>query len=786
MRLLNPSSIGLVPFVGRIGYPAHSMTLLAKIVLRLRHGGVAELIDDEPALPTGNVAFADDEEALGGNRYESDFALFKPAADVIVAGSFHAPGGQPVTSGRAAVAIGSHRSEVIVFGERRWDSTLTQMSDPVPFTDLELRWREAFGGPEFPWNPAGKGHRAQALQVPRIEFPTQRVTRSGDTPMPAGFGAIPATWQPRFGCMGTFDDNWEKNRWPWFPEDFDWNHFRAAAPGLRLETYLAGNESLFFENMHALHPQLETRLPGLNVAAAVQRIVPDAGARLEAVEMRLDTLWVDVAAERIELVWRGWCPTADEEMSDLEYVWATLVDRPLEAAECTGLAQQGIYEDEAEWEIEEEIAPPDDPESEPDDADRGAVDEDDAGFLTPDLAEQLAALAAMPREEPPVLPEDDPRRAELYKQAEEMIAEREAAALEDEPREPPWDRDRVTAARAAGESLAGVDLSAVDLSSMDLRGADFTGTIMDHADLSGACLAEGTMVGASLIGAILEGADLSSAVFQEADLSGSQGSNINAEKADFSGANLAGARWPHASFIAAKLCEVDATEASFTGAALSGADMEDANFESAELTFAQMDQISAPSAIFVGADLRRARLDDADLSEADLSDARLDGCTMLRANLTDTTMERADAMGADLREAVVTGLRAAEIDLSQANLSGIVGEDPIFSDAKLTGARLEFARIPGVDLSGADLRQALLSACDLKGGRFTAADMQGCALLNSNCFEAIFENCRLLECDGSGTNFYGAEFLNAEIRGFAGDGRNLTMTKLDPQRMAPS
>jgi uncharacterized protein YjbI with pentapeptide repeats len=52
-------------------------------------------------------------------------------------------------------------------------------------------------------------------------------------------------------------------------------------------------------------------------------------------------------------------------------------------------------------------------------------------------------------------------------------------------------------------------------------------------------------------------------------------------------------------------------------------------------------------------------------------------------------------------------------------------------------------------------------------------------LLGSDFFEATFEAASLLRCDGSGSSFFRAEFLDAELTDFHGQARNLIGTKLE-------
>ena len=716
----------------------------------------------------------------GGPRYESDYAFFKPGADVMAVGSFHAPGGKPVREGRATVEVGRQRSELAVVGERFWEAGLlrSKITDPKPFRSLELRWQHAFGGPSYAANPVGVGHldkerkkAGQPVALPRIELADQRVATPKDSPAPGGFGPLPQTWELRRSLMGTLDDRWQQKRWPWFPEDLDWAHFQSAAPGLRLKGHLVGDEALFFENLHPEHPEFETRLPGLGIVAARQ-VTVDGRTRLDPIEMNLDTVWVDVEAERAVLAWRGWCPVADDELTDIDYLWGALVPAKVMADEqrTLQLAADAIREEEAQWEIGEEQPAP-----AADDVDEPPADEPQAAPALPEeLQTAMAAVAALPKE--PV--EETAPTEEAQAAGEQKVDEWLAEAEREDESEPAWDRQRVREALGRGESLSGQDLSGIDLSDESLRGADLSGALLNGSVLSNADLGEANLTGASLSGATLHGTRLVGAALNDADLSGSRGDRIDGDRCNLSGANLSGVEWNTARLNEAMLLETELAEARLENAELQSAQLEEANLEGATLDGGNLRRVRAKGCSFLGASLQRARLDEAELPEADFSEGNLTACSLREANLADATFESTDASRSTWSGARIQGMRGAGITLSEATLDRVEGEDPIFSDARMPGATLEHASIPGADFSGAQLRGATIEACELKGARFVKADLEGATLSESNCFEALFEGCRLQDCDGSGTSFYGAEFLDADVDGFRGAGRNLTMTKL--------
>ncbi|MGH8023017.1 MAG: DUF2169 family type VI secretion system accessory protein, partial [Limisphaerales bacterium] len=190
----------------------------------------------------------------------------------------------------------------------------------------ELRYENSFGGVKFPANPVGKGFAeisdeagGKFKPLPNIEDPAHLIEGRGDRPAPAGFGPLGKGWAARQGKLGTYKGAYRKTRWPWFPEDFDWTYFNAAPSDQQIEGYLRGDETLALENLHPQHPRYESQLPGLRVRCFVRRLNDGSQieTRFDELEMRLDTLWVDMEAEKLALVWRGWMAVSSEDHEEI-------------------------------------------------------------------------------------------------------------------------------------------------------------------------------------------------------------------------------------------------------------------------------------------------------------------------------------------------------------------------------------------------------------------------------------------------------------------------------------
>ena len=168
-----------------------------------------------------------EEDPKSALRYASDFAVYKPRADLLLLGTAHAPDGLAVPSIDVAFRVESFVKPLRIVGERAWhqteDGTIVSSPDAVtsmPITQID----HAFGGPNYPRNPMGRGY--QAANAPNVENPQRPVRGPDDAAEPSGFAPLSSAWEPRSVPGGTYDDAWLKDRWPWFPMDFDWGIFQ--------------------------------------------------------------------------------------------------------------------------------------------------------------------------------------------------------------------------------------------------------------------------------------------------------------------------------------------------------------------------------------------------------------------------------------------------------------------------------------------------------------------------------------------------------------------------------
>ncbi len=688
------------------------------------------MLSDEQLYPTGDEPYPDDEEQRTV-RYESDFAWYKPHADLLLAGTCYTPGTRSLPACRVTFRVGGAQSTLVVFGDRHWHKVTGTISSPRPFTAMELRYENSFGGPGHEKNPIGKGiaetrlpDGSSAVPLPNIEYPGQLITSPDSRPEPAGYAPLHRMWQQRMARLGTFDHNWQQQRWPWFPVDFNWEYCNAAPGAMQVSGYLEGDEALFFENLHPGITRYQSRLPGLRVRCFLNRHRGGESQHLQfdEVKMHLDTLWVDMDAEKLVLVWRGVTDIQDEQYEEIEHVFIvseSLSETPRPVAEWHDDFQAALAAEEAAFADES-----------PQETGAAGDIEEAVRKAEATLHKALRAAGIEPVDElPEPSREDREAEARMLKEygLEEILAEKALT------------RDTVVRRMAAKESFAEEVFSDLDLSGLDLRGGDFRGAFFLNVNLKNV---------------LFDGAILREAHLENTDLSG------------------------------ASLRNVDATEADFTGACLSGADLgearlEDSIFEQSALDRACLENAEAGNGIFIRADLSGADLKNGCFVGADFSRSLLDEADFTGASLREASVEGAAGRNLCMRDCDLTELRASEgCSFVDADFSGVTGEQSTWEGAVLTGADFSAADMMGADFSSARLERANFLAADMKQARFTGADLTSAICRTMNLFEAGFEKANLTGTDFSASNLYGAEFLGARMDGTVWHAANLKMTKL--------
>lgn len=257
---------------------------------------------------------------------DSDFAPFRPECDILLYGT-----AVPPTEGQhqffpVSLSVGAMQRRLYCHGPRQLGRTRLghRVEYLGPAEPTVLSWRQASGGTD-PYsgqadaqteadNPIGMGWTADLRQIPRgahlrlAPLDTQpdsdikRIAR----PQPAGFGAIAPSWRPRRALAGTYDAQWEKDRHPLPPLDFD-DKFHQIAP-VGQTANLRGGEVVALENV-SRPGTMHLRLP--QVIAEAQTFM---GARRITTRMRLVSLLIRADEGQISMVWNTAIPCPGQDM----------------------------------------------------------------------------------------------------------------------------------------------------------------------------------------------------------------------------------------------------------------------------------------------------------------------------------------------------------------------------------------------------------------------------------------------------------------------------------------
>ncbi len=267
-----------------------------------------------------------------------DQGIPKPRAEVLVTGSCFAPRGTTRPASQVRVRVGEVDKTLNVFGDRYWkNGIITKAED---FVEMPIVWANAFGGQGFERNPLGKGiHKApmpdgsQAVPLPNLELPAQQIGSPGQTPDPAGFGPLDLMWPQRAKKNGTYDEKWKTERWPYFPDDMNYEFFNMASEDQFARGYFEGGEAVAIENMHPDLRVIQSVLPSLRMRCFVTRDtafkphsfpagpLPSHQLRetdeFREVSTRLETVWLFPHILRGLLIYRGTTEVSDEEGGDV-------------------------------------------------------------------------------------------------------------------------------------------------------------------------------------------------------------------------------------------------------------------------------------------------------------------------------------------------------------------------------------------------------------------------------------------------------------------------------------
>ena len=255
---------------------------------------------------------------LSAPVHEVDFAPRKPACDVLLIGSAHAPQGRPTDRTDVVLRVGPMLKRFDVVGDRVWQAGLTgiRVSDPLPFVRQPISYDVAFGGVDqasedpadhdaYMANPVGRGfHRhlktdwVDGRPLPNTEVIGEPVQWPTDAYAPMAFGPLGRGWSSRSVYAGTYDQHWLDHEFPFLPHDFDERYYQAAPLGQQVP-WPTAPMSVLLSGLTADGPR-QFMLPHLDLPV---QVFPKRGQR-EAHVAVLDTVVFEPDLERFAMTWR--------------------------------------------------------------------------------------------------------------------------------------------------------------------------------------------------------------------------------------------------------------------------------------------------------------------------------------------------------------------------------------------------------------------------------------------------------------------------------------------------
>lgn len=758
MQYIKPLTLGVLPRPFQHGGKPY-LAVGALAFFDFDHGG--RLLPDGELHPWVAVRL--------GPLSPIDEGLPKPNGEFLVHGDCHAPGGQAVTRHGVSVRVGSLRRELVVTGDRDWlDNRIT---NPRPFTTMPLGWERAFGGPNQPKNPLGKGmptldeagmiadDPARPRPLPNVEDPDACITAPNEIPDPAGLGPTPTMWPQRQQYIGTYTADSFKENGPGFAPDMDPRFFQAAQPRQWFQEPLRGDEDFEIQGMDPDASPLRGSLPGMRVRCFLTtEDGPEGADRHRELPMHPETLWLFPEPRRAVLVYRGCMEAArfrGVEVAQILVAYERLTDAPRTAEHYLAVMQR----------------------------------RDKRGGRQPHAIEMMRQVPLIPEgERSPWLEMEATGREEMGGELvrvrkslegiadnlatlrEEMVARN--LPLDDFPEDPvypePPDLETMELPEKAPsreEIKAQVDAKiAEDMerarTEMAKQGHDFDQAYADSHRYE-ALFSDTTLM------------DQVEKLRGEGHINDQQYALLQEESPNHP-TKRAQSIHHYPPFTprtpeerAAKRREAEA--ALGRGRSLAGLELCEADLRGMDLGGVDLSRCALLGADLSGANLAGAVMEEALLARANLTGANLEGARAIRINLGHAILVETNLAGADLTGGVLTGARAHRARLHDACLDGVECMETDFTEADLGGVRWTRPATDGLILDrarlhGFEARKATFTNYSMAGADFTGAVLDGTNFLTGSAPGACFAGASAVQCMFSpGTDLRGADFRDADL-----------------------
>ena len=266
-----------------------------------------------------------------------DYCYPKNNAEFVIYGSCYSK--EPVTVKEVGFKLTSKdfelKKELTVIGNRTLSKNFLgqiTISKPKEFNKMKIGYENAYGGLEFQSNPIGKGfnknlginqnmmmHNIDVKENPMVSHKDKNATVHCFDPSNIG-------WKGRVEKLGTYDENWQKNYWPYYAKDIDFDVFNSVAKDQRIDGFFKGDESFEIYNMHPKYPVVEGKLPNKIVKTFVTKMVKKEETLIE-LKTSIDTIIAFPELQRVAIVNRAMIKVEDDEYSEIQKVFTVCESR---------------------------------------------------------------------------------------------------------------------------------------------------------------------------------------------------------------------------------------------------------------------------------------------------------------------------------------------------------------------------------------------------------------------------------------------------------------------------
>ncbi|MFT6260721.1 MAG: hypothetical protein ACJASH_001283 [Bermanella sp.] len=288
-----------------------------------------------PLLGGDPLLFSEAYEAMSElEEFFIDEGLPKLTPEFFTIGNAKSLNGQPVPALKVKTKLCDAIKSAHVTGDRYWLGGITGTSKPVPFTEMPIIWKNAFGGKDFDQNPNGKGIEKvksdlgeELVEMPNIEYSGQLLTGLNQRPTPAGFSSVMIDHPSRSQYLGTYDENWLAHDFPGYPKDFNFKGFNSAPKDQQLSHKLMGSEEFEIENMHETYGLIKGNIPDFKARSFLVKPFKDlsnlTSQDLTEVNLKVDTVVFYPNQLFGTLIYRGTIKVEQNDASDYQYIMSS-------------------------------------------------------------------------------------------------------------------------------------------------------------------------------------------------------------------------------------------------------------------------------------------------------------------------------------------------------------------------------------------------------------------------------------------------------------------------------